>query len=51
MFKADHIDYLGVIVGNGMICMDPKKVAAVNDWPVLKKKKDVQSFLGFCNFF
>ena len=51
MFESPHVDYLGVIVGNGTIRMDPKKVAAVIDWPVPKRKKDVQSFLGFCNFF
>ena len=24
-FKTDHIDYLGIIVGNGTVHMDPKK--------------------------
>ena len=50
-FESSHVDYLGIIVGNGEVRMDPKKVAAVKDWPIPKKKKDVQSFLGFCNFF
>ena len=31
--------------------MDPKKVKAVTKWPTPEKKRDVQSFLGFCNFF
>ncbi len=31
--------------------MDPAKTAAISDWPVPKTKKDVQSFLGFCNFY
>ena len=45
------VDYLGIIVGNGIVKMDPKKVAAVKDWPTPTMKKDIQSFLGFYNFF
>ena len=50
-FETDHIDYLGIIVGNGTVRMDPKKVSVLNTWPTPLKKRDVQSFLGFCNFF
>ena len=50
-FETDHIDYLGIIVGNGTVRMDPKKVLVLNTWPTPLKKCDVQSFLGFCNFF
>ena len=31
--------------------MDPKKVAVLNTWPTPLKKCNMQSFLGFCNFF
>ncbi|GLB45893.1 putative retrotransposable element tf2 155 kda protein type 1-like [Lyophyllum shimeji] len=31
--------------------MDPVKVAGVAEWPVPKNKKEVQSFLGFTNFY
>ena len=31
--------------------MDPLKVAAVEEWPTPKNKKDVQTFLGFINFY
>ena len=31
--------------------MDPNKVSAVREWPVPKNQKDVQSFLGFANFY
>ena len=31
--------------------MDPVKVAGVADWPILTSKKEVQSFLGFINFY
>src|SRR5258707_7210177 len=31
--------------------MDPIKVQGVMDWPQLMKVKDVQSFIGFVNFY
>ena len=31
--------------------MDNSKVKAVLDWPQPKSMKDVQVFLGFCNFY
>ena len=50
-FESPHVDYLGIIIGNGTVRMDPEKVKVVMDWPTPEKKRDVQSFLGFCNFF
>ena len=51
IFESPYVDYLGIIVGNGTVRMDPKKVQAVSQWPTPEKKRDVQAFLGFCNFF
>ena len=31
--------------------MDPVKIKAVNEWPKPKNKKQLQRFLGFCNFY
>src|SRR5712672_3612474 len=31
--------------------MDPAKTAAIHDWPIPMKKKELQRFLGFCNFY
>ena len=31
--------------------MDPMKVAGVTDWPIPSNQKEVQSFLGFVNFY
>ena len=50
-FKKEEIEFLGVIVGNGTMRMDPKKVNAIGKWPVPQTVKDVQQFLGFCNFY
>ncbi len=31
--------------------MDPIKVAGVTEWPTPKTKKELQSFLGFANYY
>src|ERR1700677_1404321 len=31
--------------------MDPAKVQTIQDWPEPHKVKDIQSFLGFANFY
>ena len=31
--------------------MDPGKVQAIMDWPEPRKVEDIQSFLGFANFY
>jgi hypothetical protein len=48
---AEEIPVLGVLISKNGIRMDPIKVAAIIEWPVPKNKKDVQQFLGFCNFY
>jgi len=50
-FEQSKIEYLGFIISEGMIEMDPVKVARVADWPVPTSKREVQSFLGFANFY
>ena len=50
-FHATSIDYLGVILGRGVTCMDLVKIAGVRDWPTLTSVRDIRSFLGFCNFY
>ena len=47
-FHSDSVEYLGYIIGSGGLRMDSAKV---QDWPKPKKVKDVQSFLGFANFY
>lgn len=50
-FEKSWIEYLGVIIENRHVSMEPKKVAAIKEWPTPKTLKDAQSFLGFCNFY
>src|SRR3954465_10419702 len=50
-FEALEVEYLGLLVSEGQVHMDPIKVKGVSDWLKPKNKKDVQSFLGFTNFY
>ena len=50
-FETTMIKYLRLVISQGEICMDPVKVAGVTKWPVLMSRKEVQSFLGFVNFY
>src|SRR6202047_2165935 len=51
VFHKDEVKYLGVIIGQNKIHMDGTKTSAICDWPVPTKKKELQSFLGFCNLY
>jgi hypothetical protein len=46
-----RIEYLGVIISHNKVEMDPVKIAGVADWPMPSNKKEVQSFIGFVNFY
>ncbi len=50
-FHVSEVAYLGLIVTTTGIKMDPKKVDTVLNWPPLTGVKDIQSFLGFANFY
>jgi transposase InsO family protein len=50
-FHRTTIEYLGVIITAGTIKMDPEKVSGILKWPTPRTLKNVQAFLGFCNFY
>jgi hypothetical protein len=50
-FGKSEIKYLGYIVSGTGVRMDPSKVSAVTEWPTPKTVKELQSFLGFTNFY
>jgi hypothetical protein len=50
-FHMDSIEYLGVIISPDGIAMDPEKVKVILDWPAPTTVKELQSFLGFANFY
>jgi len=50
-FKKTEVEYLRVIISQNYIKIDPVKVAGVMEWPTPSNRKEVQSFLGFTNFY
>jgi hypothetical protein len=50
-FKQEKIEYLRVVISHNHVEMDPVKIAGVAEWPTPKSKKEVQSSLGFANFY
>jgi hypothetical protein len=50
-FEKTEVEYLGVIISEDSVRMDPVKVKGIMEWPEPKNVKEVQSFLGFVNFY
>jgi RNase H-like domain found in reverse transcriptase/Reverse transcriptase (RNA-dependent DNA polymerase) len=50
-FRKLKIKYLGLVVEEGKLAIDPAKLKGILDWPAPKTVKEVQSFLGFGNFY
>ena len=50
-FHVTETKFLGLIVGRDGIRMDPEKIRAINDWEEPRTVKQVQAFLGLCNFY
>ena len=50
-FHKKRVKFLGSILSTSGIEMDESKVAAIKEWPVPKSVKELQSFLGFANFY
>ena len=50
-FGVTQVEYLGHIISQNGISVDPQKISAVQDWPLPRNKQQVQSFLGFVNYY
>jgi len=50
-FHPRETDYLGFIINNEGVKVDPAKTAAIWDWNATTSKKEIQEFMGFCNFY
>ena len=50
-FDIEEILILSVIVGRGQVKMEQEKIKVVKEQKTLMKVKDVESFLGFANFY
>jgi len=50
-FHRKQIEYLGLVISENKVAIDPIKVARVHEWPVPENWTDVQAFVGFVNFY
>ena len=50
-FHSKSVEYLGYILFPSGLTMSDDKVNIIQDWLEPKKVKDIQSFLGFANFY
>jgi len=50
-FHQKWIEYLGLVISENKVKMDPIKVAGVCDWPIPENWTDVQAFIDFVNFY
>jgi hypothetical protein len=50
-FEKTKMEYLSIIISHNKVEIAPVKIAGVADWPMLSNKKEVQSFIGFVNFY
>ena len=50
-FDTEQVTFLGYVVRNGKISMDPSKCSVIKDWPTPTSVKQLQQFLGFTNFY
>lgn len=52
MEKPEKCEFhLGLIIGHRKLHMDPVKVEGIHNWELPTCVKDMQSFLGFTNFY
>ena len=50
-FHVQTVEYLGYILSLSELTMAADKKQVIQDWPEPWKIKDIQSFLGFANFY
>ena len=51
MFECTMVEYLGLVLSEGHVEMDLIKITGVRDWLTPKNVTEVQSFVGFMNFY
>jgi len=50
-FNKTKVEYLGMIIEEGKVSMDPGKLKGIRDWPAPTTVKQTRGFLGFGNFY
>ncbi|EEB88901.1 hypothetical protein MPER_13072, partial [Moniliophthora perniciosa FA553] len=50
-FDQQQVEYLGMVIREGQVSMDPVKVRAVKEWATPRNLRELRGFLGFANFY
>jgi hypothetical protein len=50
-FGAASVSYLGHVISEAGVAMDPTKVPAIHEWPVPRSAPAVRSFLGIAGYY
>lgn len=50
-FGVDHVLFLGYIVSQHGLQVDPAKISAISSWPIPKNITEVRSFHGLASFY
>ena len=50
-FNIEEIPILGVVSGQEQVQMENNKIKTIKEWSTPTKIKEVESFLGFANFY
>ena len=50
-FHQKEAEYLGIIISENGVKAAPVKTQEIWDWTTPKTEKEIQCFLGFCNFY
>ena len=50
-FNVTTTEFLGFVISPDSLRMDESKIQVIRDWPVPRKVKDIQSFLGLANCY
>lgn len=49
-FHVKETVFLGYLISENEVRMEPSKVEAMRNWPIPRNATDVRGFLGFTNF-